>query len=450
MNTPTLRKRASKLVLAIALATTTAVIAGHAAPEAAYAQKKKKKKKKDAKPDYSKEFIAAYTPVEEALKVEGADVAALRPQIDAMIAAATNPDEQIAAGGLVYNSGVKASDRTLQLQGMEIMLASGKVPFDRVGQYNFIAYQIANALSDFPKARSYLQKAIDANYTTPNNSASDLQIAMAESYFAAEEYTEGLAYLDRAISARKGEGLAVDETWYRRGITIAYKNEIVPQVYDYSVAWVTAFPSPENWRDAINLARNLNEFGQQEMLDLFRLGRKVEALKDKQDYIMYVESADARRLPKEVKEVIEQAYERGAVSPDDIYIADSLTTANNRIETDRADLPELEQAAAAPDAGLRTVVAAGNTFLSYGDYAKAEMFFQKALSMPGVETAEALTRLGIAQVGLDKHEDAQRTFAQIQGARSSIAGLWSGYSKMLTGETSAADEGPSLKDLMGA
>ncbi|MEM9310887.1 MAG: hypothetical protein AAGA34_05510 [Pseudomonadota bacterium] len=449
MNTLTLRKQASKLVLAIALATGTAMVAGHMAPDAAYAQKKKKKKK-DSKPDYSKEFIAAYTPIDDALKVEGADVAALRPQIDAMIAAAQNPDEQIAGGGLVYNAGVKISDRALQLRGMELMLASGKVALDRVGQYNFIAYQISNALSDFPKARGYLQAAIDTNFTTETIGTADLQIAMAESYFSAEEYLAGLDYLERAIDARKAQGMKVEETWYRRGITIAYNNEIIPQVYEFSIAWVADYPSPESWRDAINLARNLNQYGPQEMLDLFRLGRQVDALTDKQDFIMYVESADARRLPKEVKEVIEQAYAAGAVSQDDIFIADSLTTANNRIETDIADLPELEQAAAAPDASLRTVVAAGNTFLSYSDFAKAEMYFEKALGMPGVETSEVLTRLGIAQVGLGKHAEAQRTFGQIQGSRATIAALWSGYSEMQTSEAAAADEGPSLSDLMGA
>ena len=232
MNTLTLRKQASKLVLAIALATGTAMVAGHVTPDAAYAQKKKKKKK-DSKPDYSKEFIAAYTPIDEALKVEGADVAALRPQIDAMIAAAQNPDEQIAGGGLVYNAGVKISDRALQLRGMELMLASGKVALDRVGQYNFIAYQISNALSDFPKARGYLQAAIDTNFTTETIGTADLQIAMAESYFSAEEYLAGLDYLERAIDARKAQGMKVEETWYRRGITIAYNNEIIPQVYEF-------------------------------------------------------------------------------------------------------------------------------------------------------------------------------------------------------------------------
>jgi len=446
MKTQSLRKQASKLVLAIALATGVAMVAGHAAPEPAYAQKKKKKKK-DEKPKYSKEFLGAYQPLNEQLNAEGADTAALIPQVQAMLALAVSPDEQFAAGGMVYNAGAQTSDQALQLQGMEMMLASGKVPLENVGRYNFIAYQISNAMQDYPKARKYLQGAIDIDFTTETITVADLQIAMAESYFSAEEYIAGLDYLNKAIEGRKNQGLEVDETWYRRGITVAYSNEIVPQVYDVALAWVADFPSEANWRDAINLARNLNDFGQQEILDLFRLSRKVGALSDKQDYLYYVESADARRLPKEVKEVIEQAYAAGAVSTDDIFISDSLQQANDRIETDVADLPDLEQAALAADAGLRTVNAAGNTFLSYGDFAKAETFFQKALTMPDVDRAETLTRLGIAQVGLEKHAEAVETFGQIDGPRMPIATLWKGYAEMQT--SAAADDGPSLGELMG-
>ncbi|MEM6856283.1 MAG: hypothetical protein AAF559_00300 [Pseudomonadota bacterium] len=450
MKTRSLRKQASKLVLAVALATGTAMVAGHIVPDAAHAQRAKKdrKKKKENQPQYSKEFVAAYQPLNEAVNAEGADVAPLVEQVKALIPLAVSADEKNALGGLVYNTGTKTSNPALQLQGMEMLLSAGKVPIDNVGRFNFIAYQIANSMNDFPKARQYLQGAIDTNFTTDTVGIADLQIAMAESYFAAEDYYAGLDYLDKAIKRRKNQGLDVSENWYRRGITVAYNNELVPQVYDVAVAWVADFPSEDNWRDAINLARNLNDFGQQEILDLFRLSRKVGALSEKQDYLYYVESADARRLPKEVKEVIEQAYAEGAISADDIFISDSLETANNRIETDVADLPELEQAALAADAELRTVNAAGNTFLSYGDFAKAETFFQKALTLPGVETNEALTRLGIAQVGLEKHTEAAETFRKIEGTRTPIATLWKGYADMQT--SAAADDGPSLGDLMGA
>lgn len=431
MNTMTLRKQASNLALAVALATGSAVVAGALFPAEAHAQKRKKDKEKEedsaSKPQYSKEFIEAYQPVNTALNAEGADAAALMPQVRGIIPVATSPDEKLAGGGLVYNAGIKTGDRAVQLEGMQIMLSSGKVPAEQVGQYNFIAYQLASALDQFGQARTFLQAAIDANFSNETIGVEDLQIAMAESYFSNEEYTEGLDYLNRAIEGRKQQGLPVDERWYRRGITVAYQNEIVPQIYDVAVAWIGEFPSQTNWRDAINLARNLNDFEGPEMLDLLRLSRRLDALTEKNDYIFYIDAADARRLPLEVKEVIEEGYASGAVGRDDTYVAESLTVASNRIASDRADLPALERDAGAADAGLRTVVAAGNAFLSYGEHEKAVRFFQKSLDMPGVDTNEVLTRLGIAQVGMGDYAAAQATFGKVTGNRVPIARLWSAY-----------------------
>ena len=443
MKTLSLRKQASNLVLAVALATGTAMIAGHIVPDEAHAQRKKKdKKEKKAKAEYSKEWLAVFQPLDEELRAEGADVAAARPKIDQLFTVTSSPDEQLQTGQLAFNAGTKLGDTELRLKGIEMMIKSDRVPAENIGQYNFIAYQLANNLSQFDKSRTYLQAAIDKNFTTETISASDLQISMAESYFSANQFKQGLDYLEQAIESRKQQGLPIDETWYKRGVTIAYNNEIVPEIYDISLKWVADFPSATNWRDAINLARNLNEFGPQEMLDLFRLGNRVDALTDKQDYIIYVESADARRLPKEVKDIIEQGYASGVVSRDDIYISDSLATANGRIESDRADLPALEQDAKAADAGLRTVVAAGSAFLSYGDYAKAEMFYQKALGMAGVERDEALTRLGIAQIGLGKYDAAMETFNQVSGNRLPIAKLWAGYAMQ---NSASADAAPAAE-----
>ncbi len=444
MTTYSLRKQASKFVLGIALATGTAMIVGHVVPDAAHAQRKKDKKEKEEKApqaQYSKEFVAAYSPVNDALNAEGADVAALRPQINSLIPLAVSPDERNATGGLVYSAGVKSSDRALQVQGLDMMLASGKVLPENIGRFNFIAYQQANGLNDFAKARGYLQAAIDAGFTTETISQSDLQISMAESYFSDGDNVAGLDYLDKAIQARKAQGLPVDESWYRRGITVSYNNSIVPQVYDMSLAWVADYPSAKNWRDAVNLVRNLNEYEGAEILDLLRLSRKVDALEDKNDYIIYVEVADPRRLPKEVKDVIETGYARGAVSRDDSYVAESLVTANNRIAADRADLPALERDAMAGNAALRTVVAAGGAFLSYDQYEKAATFYKKALTMPGVDTAETLTRLGIAQVGLGEYAAAQETLGKVTGTRMPIAKLWSAYASQKSSGTAMASTG---------
>lgn len=438
------RKAGSHMAKAVALATGTAMIGTLAFPDTAHAQKKKKEKK--AKPEYSEAFIAAYQPLNEQVNAEGADISALKPQIQQLAAVSTSPDEQIATGGLVYNSGAKLNDRGLQLQGMEMMLASGKVEPANVGRFNFIAYQLSNSQNDFGKARDYLQKAIDNNFSTPEVSVADLRIAMAESYFSEEAYRDGLQYLKSAIADQKSAGATVDEQWYRRGLTVAYNNEITPEVYEFATAWVGDYPSETNWRDAINIARNLNQYEAAEMLDLMRLSKRADALTNKQDYIEYIEAADARRLPKEVSDLIEQGYATGIVSRDDIYVADSLELAKGRIAADRADLPALENDARASGAGLRTVTAAGDAFLSYGEFAKAAEFYEKSLGMPGVETARVLTRLGIAQYEMGDFAAASATFEKVDGVRRPIAQLWATYSteKAATSAAATTAEAPAV------
>lgn len=443
----TRKKPGSHLALAIALATGTAMLSGVVAePAQAQREKKDRKKKDEDRPQYSKEFVAAFAPLQEAINSEGADVNALAAQIPGVVAISQSPDEKLATGGLVYNAGARTNNQDLQLQGIELMLESGKAAPDQIGRFNFIAYQFNNAKGNYPAARQYLQRAIDEGFSTESIDATGMQIAMAESFISEGRFAEGLDYLEQAIKRTKAEGGQADEAWYRRGLSIAYNNNVVPQVYSFAGDWVSSYPSSANWRDAINIARNLNEFGGPETLDLLRLSRRVDALQEKHEYIDYIEAADARRLPREVKSVIEAAYANGRVSRDDIYVADSLRTADGRIASDQAELPSLERDARAADAGLRTVMAAGDTFLSYSQYGKAEEFYAKALSMPGADRATTLTRLGIAQAEQGKFAEAKATFAQVEGARQPIAMLWSAYADQKAAAATPAAPTPAAPE----
>ena len=420
-----------QFALAVALAGGTAVLAVPGFAEPAHAQKKKKGEEAQAgKAVYSKEFVAAYQPIDAALKAAGADPVALKPQVLALIPLAKSPDEQIAAGGMVFNTGVAAKDLPMQLQGVEMMLASGKVSPQEVGRFNLVAYQISAQQKDYGKARSYLQKAIDLNYSSDNVTTADLMSNMAELYFSQEQYAEGLAYLDNLIDTRKAAGQPIDPKWFRRGVQVAYTNEIVPQLYDFVQGWVVAEPSPDTWRDAVNLTRNLNDFEGPVLLDLLRLGKEVGTLKEKNDYIYYIEAADTRRLPQEVKDVIEEASAKGAIPKgSDPWVEEQLKLATSLIVEDKRGLPALERDANAASAQLRTVVAAGDAFLSYGEHAKAAGFYEKALGMAGVDTNLVLTRLGIAQTGAGNIAAAREAFAKVQGVRAPVAMLWSAYAE---------------------
>lgn len=439
---------ARQFALAIALASGTAVLAVPGFADAAHAQKRDKKKKDDeqaaAKPVYSKEFVTAYQAAETALKAPGADPVALKPQVLALLPLAVSPDEQLALGGMLFNTGINGKDNALQFQGVEMMLASGKIKPEELGRYNTVAFQLAASVDQYDKARTYLQRAIDLNYSTPTVSTSDLQMNMAELYFSENRHVEGLKFLSDAIAARKAQGLPIDQKWYRRGVSVAYTNEIVPQVYDFVSGWVSENPTPENWRDAVNLTRNLNDFEPQPLLDLLRLGERVGALREKNDYIFYVETADARRLPQEVKNIVEEAYAKGIIPKgSDSYVDDQLRIAAGRIAQDRAELPRLEKDALAPTALLRTVVGAGDAFLSYGQYDKAVPLYQKGLTMAGVDRDLALTRLGISQIGVGDFAGARETLAQVGGVRKPIAMLWSAYASQQAAAAAPAPAAPA-------
>ena len=443
VSSPRVRKKPGSLfAVAIALATGTAMLSGVVAEPAQAQREKKDRKKKDERPQYSEEFVAAFVPLQEALNAEGADSASLVGQIPGVVAVSQSPDEKFATGGLVYNAGARTQNRDIQLQGVELMLESGKAAPEEIGRFNFIGYQFTNAKGEFATSRQSLQRAMDANFSTGTIDKKGMRNLMSESFISEGRFAEGLDYLAQAIETIEDEGGEVEESWFRRGVGIGYNNEVVPQVYGIAGGWASNYPSPANWRDAINIARNLNEFEFPETLDLMRLSFRVNGIKEKYEFADYVEAADPRRLPKEVKRVIESAYERGLASRDDIFLADSLTTANGRIASDEAELPALESDARAADAGLRTVMAAGDTFLSYSQYEKAEEFYNKVLGMAGVNRPVALTRLGIAQLELGKLDEARASFAQVDGVRLPIGILWGAYADQLAAEAATAAPAP--------
>ncbi|MCZ8369435.1 MAG: hypothetical protein O9293_05615 [Porphyrobacter sp.] len=431
---------ARQLALAVALAAGTAVLAVPGFTGAAYAQKKKKGDDKgEAKPAYTEAFVKAYQPADAALKAPGADVAALKPQLLALVPLALTPDDKQALGGLLFNAGITGKDYPLQLQGAEMMLGSGKAKPEDTARFSVVAFQLANELRDYEKARTYLQKAIDLNYSTPTTTVADLQLNLAEIYFTEGRYPEGLKYLDDLIAARKAQGQQVDAKWYRRGISVAYTNEVVPQVYDFVKNWVADYPTTDNWRDAINLTRNLNDYDGAVLLDLMRLGKKVGTLKDKNDYVFYIEAADPRRLPSEVKAVIDEANAKGTIPKgSDSWVDEQSKVVNAFVTQDRAALPTLERDANAPAAKLRTIIAAGDTFLSYGEYAKAAAFYERSLALPDVDRNLSLTRLGIAQIGAGNTDAARATLAKVEGVRAPVAMLWSAYAEQQAAAAPAA------------
>lgn len=415
------------LALAIALATGTALVGTFGFADAAYAQKKQKG---GGKADYSKEFVAAYQPLDAAVKAEGANIPSLKPQLDEIAAMAQTPAERAMAGVLVLNAGIIGKDQPMQLKGLDMAVSSGNLTPEENARFNFLAYQTASNLEQYGPARGYLRAAIDGNFTAENITAADLIYSEARLDFAENKHREGLKTLTRAIEMRTAAGQEVPTGWYGLGIRAGLENDLTPDIYDFMEVWIANNPTRVVWRDAINIVRRLNNYedrgSEDMMLDLLRLSREIGTLDSAQDYLTYVEVARAARYPQEVKDLVNKGFASGKVSRSDDWVNAQLGIAEKGLALDRAELDK-DLARARTSTKTEEVLGTARTLLSYGRNEEAIELFTKALDMPGAPRGEVLQRLGMAQLGKGDYTAAVESFNKVDDARTPVSRLWAAY-----------------------
>ena len=409
----------SRSVIAAALAFGTAgAMVATAAPAAA----------KDAAPQLSSGFRALAGPLQKDLgelakkKGDAAFATSVKAKVAAAIAAAQTPDDKFYAGQFAIQYGTAADDNAVQKQGLELALASGKLPAADVGKFNYYLGAAAFNAKDYTGARTAFANAMQAGYQDP-----EMPALLAESYFNTNAPDQGLDILMKGIEAKRAAGAAAPEAWYRRGLGVAYNAKKLDWAARFSNALVSAYPTKQNWSGALSVVRMVGNYQPQEMLDLFRLMDRAGGFNEGAEYLDYLTVADPRRLPGESLKIIDRGIAAGMIKATDSFVAESRTNANSRIAADKASLPGLERDARAASATAALAMAAGDAFLSYDNAATAEAMYQIALTKPGVDQGRALTRLGIAQVDQGKTAEAQASFNKVTGVRKPIAELWGIY-----------------------
>ncbi len=364
--------------------------------------------------------------VDASLAALGGLVVAEKTQLDALFTAAgAMPDDIYGAGTQAIALGDLIKDTRIQRRGLEAMLASGKVAPADAPRLQYFLGQFAYDMKDYAASRTALQAAISAGFFE-----NDIDGLLAEAYFADNQAPQGLVVLKQAIDRRNATPNKAPAGWYRRGLGVAYKAQLLDQATAYSMGLVQAYPTNDNWAGAITVVREIGKFGPQETLDLMRLMGRTGSYAEERDYIEYIQAADARRLPGEVLKVIEVGTAAGKLRAADQFVAEARTIASGRIGPDQASLPALERDARAPAATPVTLSGAADAFLSYGQLAKAQEFYTIALTKPGADAPRLLTRLGIAQFDQGNYAGAQANFARVTGPRKSIAQLWAIYAGM--------------------
>jgi len=400
------------LGLALALSGVSTV-----AVQPALAAKKEKEPKVDLTP-------GVRNAVAEAQKAMGPDPKAPQDLATATAkaaearAAATTPDDKFYSGSVSYDVGRASNDTKLQGEALDLMLESGKVPQTSLGNFWLVRGRLAYDQKDYAKAEQAFGQAIQNGESSP-----DAFALLVETKDKLGKPAEALAALEQAISGAEASGKPLPEAYYQRGIAIGYKAKLPDQVERISQAWVKAYPSPDNWRDTLITYRDLHKIDADFELDLMRLMRTAKALKGESDYYTYAEQVYLK-FPGEGKSVIDEGVAAGflQLTPNS-NIKNFSDTANSRVKADQADLASAASAAAKAANGV-AARATADSYLGYGDFAKAAELYKLALQKGGVDANVVNTRLGMALARAGQKEEAKQVFSSITGPRQALAKYW--------------------------
>lgn len=426
-----------KSVSKIALILSLVVVPGMATP--AFAQdkpvkEKKGKDKKDAAPaapkrNYSKPFIAAFSAVVDILTKQKNPEAA-KVEFPKVLAAIANDDDRYEAGVLAINIGAGVKDLAMQEQGIDLLLASATTPANLKTEYTFRKAAFAYDSKNFVSAEKLM---IDAYNMGHRGNTIEFLISNAMSQQGKD--AEAITWLAKAIEADKVAG-KVNKAYFVRAAILSAKSKN----YTGAASWYKQLLATENnadyWHDALAFFDRSLTLNPEESLDVMRLMRVTNALRFQQEYAQYLDSLSyiGVRYPAEAVSVLEEGFEKGVISRNNVTFSEKYNEAKTRLVEDSATLAGTIAPAKANAKGMLASLT-GDSFFSHKKYETAKELYESALSKAPIldkegrdQTDRTRFRLAMSKVMLRDYAGAASDFAMVTGAnRKAISEYWIMY-----------------------
>jgi hypothetical protein len=364
----------------------------------------------------------------------GVDRTAQDTALAAARARAQTPPARYAVAHYQFQIGRQRNDNAMQAQGAQAMIESGlATPEEAPG---LMAYLAGRALAgrDAAAVDRAIARLVEQQ---PNNSAvlidyaqyTSAQLNSARGPAAINIRTNAIALFQRAFAADRAAGRVSPESWYLRGLAVAYDGTrpptsnatFAPAALAFGRELVASYPTPSNWRDALGAYRDLA--GDPVLdLDIRRLMRAAGVLAGERDYMEFAAALADARLPGEARGVIDEGLQRNMVETARIAPALATRIAPRVVTADRAALPGLRtRAQAGTGAAAR---AAGDNFYAYGQYADAAALYALALQKGGEDPNLVNLRLGAALAMAGRRPEAEAALRLVTGPRADLAGYW--------------------------
>jgi tetratricopeptide (TPR) repeat protein len=413
------------ITAAAALLAGTALVASPASAQSSYgaqaspqqpAAQDQPAQQQAIQPKVSREAVKAIKDLQAS--VQANDAADIQAKVAAANAVAKSADDKYMIGALEYKYAAAAKNDSMRAQAIEEMIASGFKSAPMADLYGDLGSTYTR-LNQADRASAAYQHALQLD---PSNV--DATAGLAEAKVAAGQAAEGLALIQKGIALQSAGGQKAPETWYKRALQIAWKSKL-PQAMQISREWLAAYPTTETWQNALAVYQNLVSLDESQTLDLLRLKRATNSLTPS-DYFNYGDIATRRGFSGEAKAVLDEGFASNAVKRTDPSFKQLYTLASQKSQGDKASLP------AAPQASMtaRQILANGDAWYGYGDYAKAADFYRAALGKDGADANLVNLHIGMALARQGDKAGSAAALNKVTGSMAELAKYWLVYDNL--------------------
>lgn len=348
--------------------------------------------------------------------VNANDTASIPGKIAAAQAVVSTKEDRYLLGEMELKAAIASKNNAAMASAMDAIAASGyETPAQMAKLYAGLGGNFFNA-KQFDQAAAAYEKAAALD---PHNT--DVLLNLGETRFAEGRQADAVATFQRAIQADTAAGQKAPEAVYKRALSIAYDSKL-PSAVEIAREWVAAYPSPDNWHNAIAVYRNEFHPDEESTLDLLRLMQAAGALTTPSDYSLYLEAAADQSNYNEAQAVVNAGIAAHVINPADSLFKSDIAALNAKSKATVADLQTATKTAANANALLRI----GDRYYGMGDYAQAADLYRQAKAK-GVDPNLANLHLGMALARSGDKAGAAAAFSAVTGPRADVAKFWLAY-----------------------
>jgi len=350
--------------------------------------------------------------------VSAGDAAVYPGALAAAQAAAKSADEKYLVARMQFDHARRTSNAAEQTQAVEAMIASGSATPTELFSFHGSVAEAAYKANDFAKAEAAFAEMARLQ---PNNADVLSNLAIVRNRMG--KGGDSVQALNQAIAAKLAAGQPVPEEYHKRAFAAAYNAKNFPLANKANHSWLSAYPTSQNWREAMRNFRALVPLDDSAELDRFRLMRAAGALPDARTYTDFAEFLGSKNLAAEAKAVLEEGAAKNVLNRSDTSYTRLMSQVSGRAASERSTLAGSEAKANSASHG-RIALNTADAYYGYGEYAKAAALYRTALSKGQVDANLVNTRLGMSLAMAGDKAGATTAFNAVTGPRAELARYW--------------------------